>query len=75
MNPLNRLNVYERSDGRFDFRIIAAENGKILAQSTQGFENRADAIESGRRVLNTAGWVATDPVIYFDDQPFTGGTQ
>lgn len=69
MNQLNHLDVYTRADGRFDFRIIAAENGKILCQSSQGYENRAEAIDIGKRVLNADGHISTDPVITFDAHP------
>lgn len=74
MNPLNHLDILTRADGRYDFRIIAAENGKILAASHQGYENRADAIDTGKRVLNADGHIATDAVITFDTHPetFTG---
>jgi uncharacterized protein YegP (UPF0339 family) len=74
MNMLNHLNVYQRGDGRYDFRILAAENNKILCHSSQGYQNRSEAIEIGRRVLNAQGWIATDPVITFDDQPFIDRT-
>jgi uncharacterized protein YegP (UPF0339 family) len=69
MNAINHLDVYTRADGKYDFRIIAAENGKILAQSTQGYENRSDAVDSGKRVLNSDGHTATDPVVTFDEAP------
>lgn len=70
MNPLNHLNVYERADGRFDFRIIAAENGKVLCASHQGYNDRAEAVDIGKRVLNADGHVSCDPTITFDDRPF-----
>lgn len=68
MNPINHLDILTRADGKYDFRIIAEENGQILAASHQGYENRHECIETGRRVLNAGGWVATTSVITFDGQ-------
>lgn len=50
----------ERADGRWDWRLVHA-NGDVLCGSDQGYENRADAFEIGRRCLSggymvTAGW-------------------
>lgn len=66
MNMINHLDILTRADGKFDFRIIAAENGKILASSSQGYEDRAEAIDTGKRVLNAGGHIACDPAITFD---------
>jgi uncharacterized protein YegP (UPF0339 family) len=71
MNPINHLDILTRADGRYDFRIIAAENGQILAASHQGYENRHECIETGRRVLNPGGFIATDPVLTFDGEIVT----
>lgn len=73
MNQVNHLNIFTRADGRYDFRILAGENGNTLAASHQGYENRAEAIEIGKRVLNAGGWVPVDPTMTFDDDFFTGG--
>jgi uncharacterized protein YegP (UPF0339 family) len=77
MNKLNHLDVFTRSDGRYDFRIIAAENGETLCSSDQGYENRSQAVEIGKRALNADGHIATDPVVTFDARPdsFTGDTR
>lgn len=65
MNAINHLDIFTRADGKFDFRIIAGEDGDLLASSDQGYENRAEAIDIGKRVLNAEGHVAIDPVITF----------
>lgn len=39
-----RSGVYRRADGRWEWRIVAPSNGRIVATShDQGFENEADA--------------------------------
>lgn len=50
----------ERADGRWDWRLVH-ENGNVLCGSDQGYENRAEAFEVGRRCLSggyavTSGW-------------------
>lgn len=48
--PINRITVYKRADGKFDFRITAGENGDTLCSSDQGYESRSEAVDMGRRV-------------------------
>ena len=55
-----RFEPVERADGRWDWRLVH-ENGNVLCGSDQGYENRADAFEIGRRCLSggyavTSGW-------------------
>jgi uncharacterized protein YegP (UPF0339 family) len=52
-SPVNDLEIYERTDGKFDFRITAAENGNILASSDQGYNDEEEAHKIGRRVLSS----------------------
>lgn len=60
--------VYQRSDGRWDFRIVAAENGNTLCSSDQGYERQQDAIAAVIRV--TAGPAIISPtVIEFGQTP------
>lgn len=49
-----RAEVFDRTDGRYDFRIVADENGDILCSSSQGYENAADALHTAKRVLRAA---------------------
>ena len=37
------VEVYTRSDGKYDFRVIAGENGKTLANSDQGYNSKSAA--------------------------------
>jgi uncharacterized protein YegP (UPF0339 family) len=30
--------VYERKDGKYDFKVVAGENGNTLCNSDQGYE-------------------------------------
>ena len=47
----HKLEVYTRHDGKYDLRIIHA-NGNILMQSSQGYENRADAITTAAGIID-----------------------
>lgn len=58
----NHADIYTRSDGKFDFNIIAAENGNILCGSVQGYERRSQAVDIAKRILFGRG----DPVLTFD---------
>lgn len=44
--------VFKREDGRWAWRLVAA-NGRIVAtDGGQGYENEADADATGRRVVS-----------------------
>lgn len=66
-SAINRAEIYTRTDGRFDFRIRAGENGQILCGSDQGYESRSEAVDTAKRVLFGQG----DPVLTFDNQETT----
>lgn len=38
-DSINRIEIMEWPNGKYDFRIIAAENGNILCASHQGYED------------------------------------
>lgn len=40
MDPINTIDIVEWPNGKFDFRIIASENGNILCSSHQGYEDQ-----------------------------------
>lgn len=46
--PSRYLVVYRRSDGLFDWRLVA-DNGEIVASSLQGFTEQNDAVEAANR--------------------------
>lgn len=46
---MTRVEVYRRSDGAFDWRLVAG-NGEILCGSDQGYTERNDAREGWQRV-------------------------
>ena len=48
--PINQIEVYKRADGKFDFRVVAGENGNTLCSSDQGYESRSEAVDMARRV-------------------------
>lgn len=47
----DQVQVYEREDGKFDWHRKDLE-GRVLDESTQGYENQADAVEAAHS-LNT----------------------
>lgn len=47
---MERIEVYEREDGLFDWRLVAA-NGEVVTGSLQGFTERNDARESAERAV------------------------
>jgi uncharacterized protein YegP (UPF0339 family) len=55
-----RAEIVEHPNGTFDFRIIADENGDILAFSHQGYARRADAMNTLSRVTN----IGTVPITF-----------
>lgn len=55
------LEIYQRDDGLFDWRLVAG-NGEIIATSGgQGYTERNDAVEGAARVFTS------DPVITLVD--------
>lgn len=61
MREINNLQVYRRGDGKWDFRVIAAENGNILSNSDQGYNSREECRQIGVRVLSgTLGTIMID---------------
>jgi uncharacterized protein YegP (UPF0339 family) len=48
MSPIRRLVVYRRSDGLYDWKLIAP-NGEVVASSLQGFTEQNDAVEAANR--------------------------
>lgn len=63
---MNEIEVFQHSNGTYDFRIKDAGNHKILCFSDQGYENSSDAIDA-------ATSVTTDPTL--PDITFTGRVQ
>lgn len=50
----NRLDVYQREDNRWGWRLIAG-NGRIIAtDGSQGYENRADCEAMGAAIVSGA---------------------
>lgn len=45
-----RAEVYEDAVGEYRFRIVAMENGEILA-SSEGYRHRTDATKAADRIL------------------------
>jgi len=62
MNTINHADIRTRTDGKFDFAILAGENGNVLCVSKQGYENRSECVDIAKRVLFGQG----DPVITFN---------
>ena len=59
---VNDVEVFQRADGRWDFRIISAENGNTLASSSQGYESREEARKISYRITTgTAGTITFVP--------------
>lgn len=58
---LNEIQVVAWPNGKFDFRIIATENGNILCASHQGYENEDECIATARRVTTNK----TEPRLTF----------
>lgn len=51
---MQSVEVYQRADGRWAWRLVAA-NGRIIAtDGGQGYENRADAEAMARDVVGGA---------------------
>lgn len=46
----SRLEIFERVDGRYDWRLIGG-NGETIVASNQGYENRAEARAMAQRVV------------------------
>lgn len=61
--PINSALIVKRTDGRFDFKIIAAENGNTMCSSNQGYESRSQCADIAKRVLFGQG----DPTLTFTE--------
>lgn len=58
MSLRNQIEIFKRTDGKFDFRFIAAENGNVICSSNQGYDDRAEAMRMAARVINAGPSVA-----------------
>lgn len=61
------VEIYKRSDGKYAWRVVAA-NGKIVAtDGGQGYERRIDAQRMVTRLFHAGGGM--DPVFVNDTDP------
>jgi len=50
----DQIVLYRDAQNEWRWRIIAAENGKIIARSSEGYENEDEARENITRVTSVA---------------------
>jgi uncharacterized protein YegP (UPF0339 family) len=48
---MNRLELYKDAAGEWRWRVVAG-NGEIVADSSEGYHNRADALDMARLLLD-----------------------
>jgi uncharacterized protein YegP (UPF0339 family) len=47
-----KLEVYQREDGKWAWRVVAANHKIVASDANQGYENRNDAYDMARAILD-----------------------
>lgn len=60
---MDKLEIYERTDGRWAWRLVAANGNIIATDGGQGYENRSDCSSIAQHIV--AGGYRTAVVTIF----------
>lgn len=68
------VRVSARKDGRWDI-YVADDNGHQLLNSSQGYENRSDAVRVVRRLFGTVHLTGKAQEVYLDEEDADGASE